>query len=152
MGRRGPKPEPAKLKLIKGNPGKRKVNKDEPQLPPPAEMDESHPPRRLKGLAAEEWTRLYGALVERGIVHLGNWSVFEEYCYVLGELRRVENLNKKMSADMAIMRGLFKAAATFRQQFRQLARDLKITELAGENAGGEKKSESKLQKFIRPVG
>jgi len=152
MGRRGPKPEPAKFKLIKGNPGKRKVNKNEPELPPPPDVDESHPPKRLKGIAAEEWIRLYGSLVERGIVHVGNWTMFEEYCYVLGELRRIENLNKKTSADMAIMRGYFKAAATFRQQLRQLARDIGLTVFAGENAGGEKKPESKLQKFIRPVG
>jgi phage terminase small subunit len=150
MGRRGPVPEASALKLIKGNPGKRSVKKNQPRLPAP-EIDESHPPKRLKGVAADEWIRLYGLLVDKGIVHVGNWAIFEEYCYVLGELRRIENLSKKLSADMAIMHGYFKAAANLRQQLRQLARDVKLTEYAGENIGGEKQ-ESKLQKFIRPVG
>jgi len=151
MGRRGPKPEASVLKLIKGNPGKRKVNKQEPRLPPP-EVDESHPPKRLKGVASDEWIRLYGPLVDAGIIHVGNWTMFEEYCFVLGELRRIENLSKTLSADMAIMHGYFKAAATFRQQLRQLARDVGLTVFAGENVGGEKKPESKLQKFIQSVG
>ena len=147
MGLRGPKSQPAALKLIKGNPGKRRINKNEPKLPPP-ELDDSIPPKRLKNIAADEWARLYDRLVEKGIVHIGNLTMFEEYCFVLGELRRCENLSRKMSADMAIMRGYFKAASTFRQQLRQLARDLSLTVLAGEKAGG-KETESPLEKYIK---
>jgi phage terminase small subunit len=150
MGLRGPKPQPTALKLIKGNPGKRPLKKDEPTLPPPP-ADASAPPKRLKGAAAEEWARLFPGLVDKGIVHVGNLTMFEEYCYVLGEMRRCENLSKKISADMAIMRGYFKAAATFRQQLRQLARDIGLTVLAGENIADKKKPESKLDKFIRPA-
>lgn len=149
MGRRGPKPEASVLKFIKGNPGKRRIDKQQPQLPPPPY--DGAPPKRLKGIAAEEWARLYPGLVEKGIVHVGNLTMFEEYCFVLGELRRCENLSKRIGADMAIMRGLFKAAATFRQQLRQLARDIGLTVLAGEKVGGEK-TEGKLAQFLaRPA-
>lgn len=134
--------------MLKNNPGHR-PRRDQPQLPPPG-IDGSTPPKRLKGIAAEEWARLYDPLVERGIIHAGNWMLFEEYCYLLGELRRLENLSKKISADMAIMRGYFKASATLRQQLRQLARDIGLTIFAGENFGGSQK-ESKLEKFIRPA-
>lgn len=152
MGRRGPKPEASVLKFIKGNPGKRHIDKDQPQLPPPP-VDLGAAPKRLKGVAAEEWTRLYAGLVEKGVVHVGNLTMFEEYCFVLGELRRCENISKQIGAQMAIMQGIFKAAATFRQQLRQLARDIGLTILAGEKVGGAEKAEGKLAKFIaRPAG
>jgi len=146
MGARGPKPESNVVRMLKGNPGHRRPV-EQPELPPPgAEL--ASPPRRLKGAAAGEWTRLYEQLVSRGVVHAGNVMVFEEYCYVLGELRRLENLSKRISADMAIMRGYLKAAAVLRQQLRQLARDLGLTVLAGEKVG---QNESKLAKFVRPA-
>lgn len=118
-------------------------------LPAPA-VDAAEPPRRLKGVAASEWARLYDLLAGKGIIHVGNLGVFEEYCFVLGELRRLENITKRLSAEIAIMHGYFKACANFRQQFRQLARDLKLTEYAGEKIGGEKE-EGKLLKFLKAV-
>ncbi len=150
MGRRGPKPEPAVLKLIKGNPGHRKVDKNQPTLPAPE--GDGIPPRRLKGAAAQEWQRLYQIAVDKGILHAGNIKLFERYCMVVGDLQKVENVSKKMAIESAISLGLHRAAASLTQQERQLARDIGISELAGENLGGEKKPESKLAKFIQPAG
>jgi P27 family predicted phage terminase small subunit len=51
MGKRGPKPEPSSLKRAKGNPGKRKLNDDEP-LPPSGEIV---PPRWMSKGARGVW-------------------------------------------------------------------------------------------------
>lgn len=147
MGRRGPKPQPTIFKLIKGNLGKRKFDKNQPMLPPPEDGDGA-PPKRLKGAAAQEWQRLYSILVDKGIVHAGNIKSFERYCIVTGDLQKVENVSKKVGTETAISVGLFRAAASLTQQQRQLSRDIGLTVLAGENVGGEKKPESKLEKFI----
>jgi phage terminase small subunit len=148
MGRRGPKPEAAILKLVKGNPGKRRIKKNEPQLPPPA-PESSVPPKRLKGVAAEEWNKLYDGLVAKGVVHVGNLTIFENYCYVLGKLRTCENVAEKVSIEIAIMKGYLKAAAVLRQQLRQLARDLNLTVYAGEKTGGGQETESPLSKYLQ---
>jgi len=54
MGRRGPKPTPTKLKILRGNPGCRPINADEPQ--PPA--DGIAMPPHLGEVAARRWGEL----------------------------------------------------------------------------------------------
>lgn len=154
MGRRGPKPQSTVLKLVKGNPGKRKLDKKQPKLPPPKEKDIAPPPhlRPANSGAAKEWKRLYPILVKFGIVHSGNLKMFERYCMVTGELQKVENVCKRMNVETAQSCGFFRTAASLTQQQRQLARDIGLSVFAGENVAGQKKEESKLEKFIKPAG
>jgi P27 family predicted phage terminase small subunit len=149
MGRRGPKRELTSLKLIKGNPGKRTLNTAEPQLSAPKA---SKPPTRLEKDAADEWIRLYAELVEKGVLTEGDLSIFEEYCYTLGELRKFERLAQKYGAETSILKGFHKATITLRSQLRQLAGDLGLTPASrsGVKAIEAKKQESKLEKFVRP--
>jgi hypothetical protein len=56
MGRRGPRPEPSSLKLLKGNPGKRPLNEREPK--PPAGAPEA--PAHLDEEARREWIEWSG--------------------------------------------------------------------------------------------
>jgi hypothetical protein len=66
----GPRPQPTTLRLLRGNPGKRKLNRDEPQPEiPPAVPD---PPPHLLPLARDEWWRC-GA--DRRRCSLGNSAV-----------------------------------------------------------------------------
>lgn len=51
---RGPKPKPTELKELEGNPGKRRINHQEPK--PDVAIPECPP--HLKGVARTEWTRL----------------------------------------------------------------------------------------------
>ena len=55
---RGRKPKPTAAKRLAGNPGKRKLNAEEPALPMPA--DDAPPPPELSGdpVALAEWLRL----------------------------------------------------------------------------------------------
>jgi P27 family predicted phage terminase small subunit len=52
----GRRPTPTYLKLLRGNPGKRKISKNEPQPAQPATCPE--PPSFLDAYAVEEWRRV----------------------------------------------------------------------------------------------
>jgi len=56
---RGPKPKPTRQKQLDGNPGKRRLNTQEPEPPPVSDAFDT-PPRELAGNveAIAEWTRL----------------------------------------------------------------------------------------------
>lgn len=78
MGKRGPQPKPTALKILEGNPGKRRLNEAEP-VPPPA-VKVRTPPRRLLPEAKREWKRLAQALVEMGVLTEVDWAAFAEMC------------------------------------------------------------------------
>ena len=70
---RGRRPKPTRLKEVTGNPGKRALNHDEPELPEPrVEFDE--PPLELEGdkVAAAEWRRLAPMLRKARVVTEGD--------------------------------------------------------------------------------
>jgi P27 family predicted phage terminase small subunit len=57
---RGRKPKPTAKKKLEGNPGRRPLNADEPQMPAPAPALDLTPPLELAGdlIAAAEWSRV----------------------------------------------------------------------------------------------
>lgn len=72
----GRKPLPTKLKILRGNPGKRPINKREPQprvsIPDcPAELDE---------VAAAEWKRVCPELAAIGVLTQLDRSALSAYC------------------------------------------------------------------------
>jgi phage terminase small subunit len=82
MGKRGPAPQPTALKIARGNPGKRALNHDEPELA----VAETTCPTDLTGRAAAEWNRLAPELVAKGVLTVGDMAVFKTYCQLTGEL------------------------------------------------------------------
>lgn len=77
----GPAPKPTKLKQLEGNPGKRKLNKSEPQ--PPIEVPD--PPAILQGEASLEWIRITRLLKELGLISRTDLAVVTTYCVAWGE-------------------------------------------------------------------
>lgn len=76
MGRRGPAPKPTALKLLQGNPGKRAINKNEPQpkdaIPRcPAWLDEE---------AKVAWKRIVPQLRDMGVLTLIDADALTNYC------------------------------------------------------------------------
>jgi phage terminase small subunit len=61
----GPPPKPTALKLLAGNPGKRKINREEPQPPAGAEM-----PKWMEGdpILVTEWKRHAPRLLKLGLL------------------------------------------------------------------------------------
>ena len=76
MGKPGRKPIPTKLKLLKGNPGKQKLNKREPQpkLGIPAK------PKWLLPAAAKEWDLVVPTLEQLGLLAVVDGPCLAGYC------------------------------------------------------------------------
>lgn len=78
MGARGPQPKPTQLKVLEGNPGKQKLNENEPK---PKMLDTiPQPPKRLMKAAKEEWKRLAPTMVASGLLTTVDLSAFAELC------------------------------------------------------------------------
>jgi P27 family predicted phage terminase small subunit len=77
----GRRPQPTQLKLLRGNPGKRRVNPAEPTLPRVAESFDQ-PPRELAGDAAAraEWKRIAPMLRLCGVVSQGERAALLALC------------------------------------------------------------------------
>lgn len=76
--RGGRKPMPTHLKLLRGNPGKGKINREEPEPAlPPAPPD---PPSVLTGYAAAEWRRIAGELFRLKLLTTFDIYPLAAYC------------------------------------------------------------------------
>ncbi len=73
---RGRKPVPSKLKLLRGNPGKRPINKREPA---PQQAIPECPPE-LDAAAAAEWARICPELAAVGVLTRLDRSALAGYC------------------------------------------------------------------------
>jgi P27 family predicted phage terminase small subunit len=86
VGRRGPAPEPTAMKLIKGNPGKRKLNTQEPQpiitLP--------HCPAYLEVDARTEWDRLAPILVRMKVLTEADYIALASLCQTFSTMMKAQ--------------------------------------------------------------
>lgn len=77
-------PTPTALKLIRGNPGKRPLNHDEPKpkvsLPPPPPHLTHFP------LAVTNWELEGGLLLRLGVMTEADWGVLAVRCYLYSEM------------------------------------------------------------------
>lgn len=78
--RRGRKPTPTQLKVIRGNPGRRPLNADEPQ--PRVLLPD--PPPSVKGEALAEWKRRAPQLERQGLMTELDVPAFIAYCQAWG--------------------------------------------------------------------
>src|SRR5262245_1862978 len=91
----GPPPLPTHLKLLRGNPGHQKLNKQEPvpaQLPAVPE-----PPAFLNGYAAEEWRRVAPELHHLRLLTILDTMPLAAYCVAYARWRTAEEILAKMA-------------------------------------------------------
>lgn len=88
--RRGRKPQPTVLKVLRGNPSKRPINFSEPK---PEKGAPSCPPW-LDDYAREEWDRIVPPLDKIGVLTCVDGFVLEAYCTAYGHWRRHEEALK----------------------------------------------------------
>lgn len=100
---RGRKPTPTHLKLIRGNPGKRKVSLD--QFRPTACIPSC--PRHLKGEARKEWLRVTKLLDECGMIAEVDRGALAMLCTSWGRYVNAEEMIEKASELEPGMFGLF---------------------------------------------
>jgi P27 family predicted phage terminase small subunit len=93
MGRRGPSPKPTALRVLQGNPGKLRLNPNEPK-PAHAPID-LKPPAWLTPAAREVWDRLAPDLRGVGLLTVVDVDVFAAYCATYERWRQAEEFVTK---------------------------------------------------------
>ena len=74
----GGKPVPTRLKILRGNPGKRPLNDQEPIPEKPAKVPRA--PRHLRDAAKKEWRRIAPILLDLGILTEIDTVALAAYC------------------------------------------------------------------------
>ncbi len=92
MGARGPAPKPTKLKILSGNPGKRKLNKREPK---PASGSPTCP-TWLSKEAKKAWKEIVPELAKIGLISVVDKIALSALCQAWAEFEiSTKTLNKK---------------------------------------------------------
>ena len=86
MGKRGPAPQPTKMKILRGNPGKRPLNKHEPQPPPGTPRC----PSWLGKVAKAKWRELAPKLSAAGVLTCLDGDALTCYCRIWSRWKRAE--------------------------------------------------------------
>lgn len=76
MGKRGPRPQPTKLKILRGNPGNRPINKSEPQ----PSADGVVMPPHLGEVAAAKWAEVLPLLQTVKVMTRADIEALARYC------------------------------------------------------------------------
>jgi phage terminase small subunit len=97
------KPKPAHLKLLEGNPGKRRVPVGEPR-PPIGPMPQA--PEFLTTEARAEWDRVSVQLFPMGLLIDADVSPLAAYCQAYGRWMTAERAIAAMAANDQLTRGL----------------------------------------------
>lgn len=119
MGRRGPAPEPTALRILRGNPGHRPINRDEPKPELLAESDRlAKCPAWLKGDARDLWNRAAPRAIKSGLLTVLDLPAFEALCQTYARWRALERLTGR-NLELAIAKGYRNAAVKERQLMLQ---------------------------------
>ena len=105
MATRGRKPKPTAIKILEGNPGKRKLNDREPVL------DKRAPdcPTWLTTEARKEWHRLASTMEAMGVLTEVDRAAFAAYCQAYARWKEAEERIKETNL-------IFKAPSGYPQQ------------------------------------
>ena len=78
---------PTSLKLVRGNPGRYPLTKDEPK----PEVSLMKPPSYLDPLAVKEWEHTGPMLARMGLLTEADETLFAGYCMVVSDLVRIND-------------------------------------------------------------
>ncbi len=104
---RGRRPKPTELKVIDGNPGKRRLPKQSA-----ADGIEPEPPVELDDLARAEWDYIVPLLKAAGVLSSLDRAALAVYCAAFGRWRRAELLIKAAAEQSPHQGGLLTKAGT----------------------------------------
>jgi P27 family predicted phage terminase small subunit len=99
---------PTRLKVLRGNPGKRRIN---PEPEPPAIEVCPEPPAFLAGYAGEEWRRVAPALHVIGVLREVDMQILAGYCQNYAVWRTAVEALARVAAQDPVMHGLLIQAA-----------------------------------------
>ena len=157
MGRRGPKPEPTQLKILRGNPGRRHVSRAEPEPPSDGVVMPSH----LGEVAAAKWNELLPLLQAVRVMTRADIEALARYCdtyeWWLATRAKLKKegdtypiLNDKGEIKYIAQRPEVSIANKLAVQLRQLESDFGLSPAARTSLKVEPdaKEESTLSKFL----
>jgi P27 family predicted phage terminase small subunit len=98
----GRKSKPTKLKLLDGNPGKKKIPKNEIQ--PISNLPS--PPSHLDDYAKQEWERLANGLHTLGLLYQVDRAVFAAYCQAYSRWRIAEETLQMLAEKDDLLHGI----------------------------------------------
>jgi len=110
MATRGRKPKPTALKVLEGNPGKRPLNKNEPQ----PEKKAPRCPSWLEPEAKKEWKRMAKTLETIGVLTQVDKAAFAGYCQAYARWKEAEEFLSKHGTS-------FKTPSGYIQQVPQVS-------------------------------
>ena len=106
----GRKPKPTALKVLEGNPGKRPLNKNEPQ----PEKKAPRCPSWLEPEAKKEWKRMAKTLETIGVLTQVDKAAFAGYCQAYARWKEAEEFLSKHGT-------IFKTPSGYIQQVPQVS-------------------------------
>lgn len=161
MGRRGPAPKPSRLKELEGNPGKRRLNKDEPK--PAAGRPAC--PAWLADEAKKKWRALVPELERLGLltvvdgdalaVYCEAWASFRKSCETLAEDGETFTTDKGYVGPHPAIAIRNAARQTIKSFASLFGLDPSSRSRLKGSGGGKEKSETKPDgkaRFFRTVG
>jgi P27 family predicted phage terminase small subunit len=98
----GRKPKPTALKLVMGNPGKRKLNPKEAKI----NLSQPTPPEFLNDHAKVEWERVIGTLYKAGLMTELDRGVLAAYCQAYGRWVQAEIALARMADEDEVNKAL----------------------------------------------
>ncbi|MCK1303899.1 phage terminase small subunit P27 family [Bradyrhizobium sp. 24] len=99
----GPPPTPTHLKLLRGNPGKRRLHPEpEPQIAKVC----PEPPPFITGYAADEWWTVAPGLHRLGLLTTVDVAALSAYCYAYAQWRQAAEALARMADRDETMHGL----------------------------------------------
>lgn len=88
MAARGKKPTPTHLKIVKGNPGKRALNKNEPT--PKRERPEK--PKGMTGKAGKAWDEAVEIAYNMGVLTVADGLALRQLCEAIADEREAQRI------------------------------------------------------------
>jgi P27 family predicted phage terminase small subunit len=101
MARKGPRSKPTHLKIIEGNPGKRRLDPSSPKLPP----DRPIAPVWLSEDARAEWRFIVPKLDAAGLVSKIDRTTLAVYCEMVATFREATNWVRERGILVAGQKG-----------------------------------------------
>lgn len=120
-GRSGRKPKPTARKVAAGNPGKRAINKDEPDF---GVVTNIYAPEWLQGHGRDLWEHLAPMLCKQQVLQATDIQNLEAYCAAYGRFRAgEEDIQKEGITVVGAQGGVVKnpAATIINEALRQMS-------------------------------
>ena len=126
---KGRKPKPTRMKALAGNPGRRPLNSDEPEVFP----SDLAPPHDLRGLALKAWKKLAPLLARMKLFTDADRDALEMYCTAYGHWKDAEEKIREHGAVVKAPSGYIQQspyigiAKQMREEMRKLLPEFGLT-------------------------